>query len=151
MKYCSVCSELLPLDKFYRSSKYKDGYGYRCKDCDKLVREKSRNGEGGQGTRDGYRRRKLIYNYNISPDTYDILLKEQDNLCAICGTDNPAGSGVENTRGLSFAVDHDHETNKVRGLLCNLCNRALGFLRDSPETVKSAYEYLKKHKEVVID
>ena len=146
MKYCSVCSELLPLDKFFKSSKYKDGYGYRCKDCDKEARAKSRNGEGGQGTREGYRRRKLIYNYNLSPDTYDLLLKGQENRCAICKTDNPAGEGIENKRKLSFAVDHDHDTNKVRGLLCNLCNRALGFFKDDPTIVGSAYEYLKIHK-----
>ncbi|WPJ20627.1 recombination endonuclease VII [Pseudomonas phage vB_PF_Y1-MI] len=47
---------------------------------------------------------------------------------------------------MSFAVDHCHKTGKTRSLLCNLCNRALGFLQDDPEIVKAAWVYLEAHK-----
>ena len=43
---------------------------------------------------------------------------------------------------LSFAVDHDHKTGKVRGLLCNQCNRGLGMLGDTKEAVERVLNYL---------
>ena len=44
---------------------------------------------------------------------------------------------------LRWAVDHDHKTGKIRGLLCSSCNKALGFLQDSPILALAAYRYLK--------
>lgn len=63
------------------------------------------------------------------------MLEEQGGLCAICG--NPLEVPC---------VDHDHETNQVRGLLCNPCNRGLGLFKDKPETLRSAAAYIEKSK-----
>ena len=147
MKVCVVCRENKELSAYYGSTRSKDGYSYRCKECDREARRKSRNGEGGERTRRGYRDRKLKINYGISLEDYEIMLEEQGGCCAICGTNNPYGEGQIHQRArMSFAVDHDHGTESVRGLLCNLCNRALGFFQDDPEIIYKAWEYLDKHK-----
>lgn len=148
MKRCTICGESKDFSHFYKSTRYKDGYGYRCKPCDAEVRRRSRNGEGGKGTRDGFRRRNLMERYGLTVEEYSDKLAEQDHKCAICGTDNPDGEGQKpKKQAKSFAVDHDHANGKVRGLLCNLCNRALGFLQDNPTVVKAAWVYLDGHKQ----
>lgn len=60
-----------------------------------------------------------LYRYGIAPETYDRLMVEQDGRCALCGVpDDKAPRG-------GLHVDHDHITNRVRGLLCIRCNAAL--------------------------
>lgn len=80
-----------------------------------------------------YNRKKKI---GISEEEYQQLLLNQSNVCAIC--DKPC------TRAL--AVDHDHTTGKIRGLLCNKCNRGLGYFQDNPALLEQAYFYLKDQK-----
>lgn len=66
------------------------------------------------------------------------MLEEQNNSCGICGV---------NAEELSkqLAVDHNHETNVVRGLLCNNCNLGLGMFKDSVVLMSFAIEYLEQH------
>jgi len=71
---------------------------------------------------------------------YNALLEIQGGVCAICGSDDPK------TGGRSFAVDHDHVTGKVRGLLCSPCNRALGGFNDDPVRLQRAVDYLKEEQ-----
>lgn len=73
----------------------------------------------------------------ITEVTYTTMLSKQNNKCAICGD-------VESS-GRRLAIDHDHETGKVRALLCSKCNRGLGFFRDSAYLLKKASEYLNEH------
>jgi len=60
----------------------------------------------------------LLYTFGITSEQYDELLRKQDGNCAICGRHN-----LEFARKL--AIDHDHETSEIRGLLCELCNRKI--------------------------
>ena len=69
--------------------------------------------------------------YGLTPDDYASLLAAQGGGCALCG----------GTWGL--AVDHDHTANKVRGILCSPCNRALGKLGDTPESLRTVLLYLE--------
>lgn len=73
--------------------------------------------------------------YGITQEDFDALLKQQDNVCAICEkpciTEQP------------LSIDHDHTTNKVRGLLCRKCNSGIGMLGDSPLLLEKALKYLK--------
>ena len=72
------------------------------------------------------------------------MLDSQNSVCAICGTDNPLGEGNTTTkREFSFAVDHCHDSGKIRGLLCNTCNRGLGFFKDRTDLLGSAMRYLQ--------
>lgn len=73
--------------------------------------------------------------YGISKDQYEAWLLKQDH-CEIC----KASFETERPN-----IDHCHDTNKIRGLLCNSCNRALGWFKDSPEVLHNAQQYLKKH------
>lgn len=85
------------------------------------------------------RKSQLKLMYGMTPEDYDKMLEQQDNCCAICKTATPTG------KWKVFAVDHCHITGKVRGLLCNECNRGMGLLRDSPELLIAAANYLKEN------
>jgi len=146
LKQCTVCKVHKDLSQYYKSKREKDGYGYRCKTCDNLVRKISRNRNNKVNpTKDGFRNRYVLNKYGINQKQYLTMLETQGGLCAICKTNNPLGRDVVNSKDISFCVDHCHKTLKVRGLLCNLCNRALGLLKDDPETLKNALNYLKIH------
>lgn len=79
--------------------------------------------------------------YGITQEDYDRKLIEQKGKCDICGRDNPGRKGAK-----YFAVDHDHKTGKVRGLLCSRCNCAIGSFQDDIAVIGAALEYLKRHK-----
>ncbi len=72
--------------------------------------------------------------YGISQNSYDSILKDQDGVCKICG--------LVNTKGKRLAVDHDHKTGLVRGLLCGKCNTGLGSYNDNVELLEKAIWYL---------
>jgi hypothetical protein len=76
--------------------------------------------------------------FGLSKEQYEALLEGQNHVCAICG------KGC--TKAL--AVDHCHTTGKVRGLLCNNCNRGVGHLKDSVENMTNAITYLNRFKSV---
>lgn len=67
------------------------------------------------------------------------MLQGQGGGCAICGRTR-AEEGIKK----HLAVDHDHETKKVRGILCECCNRALGLFRHDPSLLSQAKAYLEK-------
>ena len=69
--------------------------------------------------------------YGITPQQFSDIIESQDGLCDICA--EPMDKPV---------VDHDHATKKVRGLLCQPCNRGLGAFRDEPDSLRAAVEYL---------
>lgn len=142
-KTCSSCKEQLHISNFYKYKLSKDGYMYRCKACDAEATKTARKNKKELYSI-MYRKRNLKSKYNMGIDDYESLLASQNYACAICGTKNPAG---ENSKKVlpSFAVDHEHISGRIRGLLCNTCNRALGFMRDSPELLKSAANYLETH------
>lgn len=83
--------------------------------------------------------------YGISLEDYEKILVSQNGVCYIC-------LGLEPTKtrtgkeGKRLAVDHDHKTGKIRGLLCSQCNKLLGNAKDSIEILEKCIEYLKKHK-----
>jgi Recombination endonuclease VII len=62
--------------------------------------------------------------------------------CAIC---NQEERKVTRGKVVMLAVDHDHATGKVRGLLCHTCNVALGLLQDSPGLLANALSYVRHH------
>ena len=84
-----------------------------------------------------HRHEMLMRKYGITPAIYAERLAAQQHSCAICKTTTPGG-GMQ-----VFPVDHDHATNRVRGLLCNRCNRALGLFKDDAAILHAAAAYLQ--------
>lgn len=79
----------------------------------------------------------IAYTYGITPEQYQQLLEKQNYSCAICGKH-------ETDFGRKLAVDHDHKTGEIFGLLCSTCNhQVIGKYRD-PEIFDKAAEYLRK-------
>jgi hypothetical protein len=112
-----------------------DGY---CKTHDPALQREYRKANPNQFK--GY---YLKRDYGISLEAYSAMLVKQGGLCAICGT--PNGSERSNNNGRKvLAVDHDHKTGAIRGLLCSLCNQALGLLLENPEFFRKAADYLER-------
>ena len=78
------------------------------------------------------RQARLKYRHGIDQVVYEKLFSEQKGLCGICGRPSK----------VAFAIDHDHKTGKIRGLLHRRCNSGLGFFEDNPTFLKAALCYL---------
>ena len=83
---------------------------------------------------------QLKKKYGITLEEQNTMLAKQGNCCAICKTDTPKG------RWNKWAVDHCHTSKQVRGMLCDRCNRSLGFFDHNQKLLQRAIEYLKKVK-----
>lgn len=92
---------------------------------------------------DRRRNYQLQWMYGISEQDYDRMFQGQGGLCAICGHPESKGRGAGAGR---LCVDHCHTTGVVRGLLCTLCNSAIGKLRDDPAILRNAIAYLEAGK-----
>lgn len=158
-RICKTCGEEKLLECFART-----GVNYRRRECQtcQAVRARQYNAdhpERVRATKRKYRaanpdkikaslRQNYLKNLERRRATrrkrkYGILAADfkafdcsQGGLCAICGGP-PVGNPV-------LSVDHCHKTDRVRGLLCHLCNVGLGCFKDSPERLQKALVYLQK-------
>ena len=149
LKRCGKCTKLLPHESFPRCRSAADGLYSKCRLCCKAYRSqphvKARNlghcvkwaKHNPEKINATARRLHLRRAYGLTPDEYAALLESQGGGCAICHR----LPGKRN-----FAVDHDHETGRPRGLLCNGCNVGLGGFRDDLTLLEAAGAYLKAHK-----
>ena len=150
-KFCSGCNLYLPVERFKKLTtksalkKNPDGYYWCCSDCYKNKTWVFNPGEEPKN-RKARRRMKIQKRfhtvasvYGLSDEEYLNKINEQNNLCAICG---------KKEVGKVLCVDHDHDTGKVRGLLCNNCNIGLGNFKDDINIILSAIGYLQKYPKV---
>ena len=87
--------------------------------------------------------KRIRQRFGLTEDRYYEILDAQNRVCAICrGPEKKTRDG----RVQRLCVDHCHETGEVRGLLCHSCNVALGLLRDNPELIRQAAEYVERQK-----
>ena len=131
IKTCSTCGETKPLAEFAsRSDRKRNPYISECRIC--------RNKRDRRGT---------PQRHGITVDQWEKMLADQGGVCAICGTDDPAGRhGV-------WQIDHDHSCcpgpyscgKCVRGLLCGKCNPAIAMFLDEPITIRRAADYLEAY------
>jgi len=169
-KQCLRCMNLLPLDKFHKHSKTKDGVRTQCKECrskyaasdrvanyDKYLenerKRRDRNAESIKVSNKKYMQKssskgkRLAYmlerDYGITITQYDTMYEEQQGRCKICGLD-------QERLDRRLCVDHCHVTGKVRGLLCDPCNRLLGQAKDRIHVLLKAAEYLKEANDTTI-
>lgn len=145
LKYCPGCAIVKPTDEFYRN---KDKFAPHCKECCKTLRnERNSRPEVKEARRREYlsnrdkrKCQKLQRNYGITLEQYDEKLIQQNGQCSICGL-------TPEKNGKALAVDHDHKTGKVRDLLCNNCNVAVGFLKEDISLCEKIRDYLLNQKE----
>ncbi len=78
--------------------------------------------------------------YGLSLDEYQDMFERSEHKCNICGSE---GFRINSKAKNTLCVDHDHETGKIRGLLCHNCNRALGLLQDDTTLLEKAIKYLE--------
>lgn len=147
-KLCPKCKEDLPYSAFNKAAR-RDGYQTYCRSChNKMQREKYssdpmakvrrqfRAGRRKEANPTAQREAELKRLYGITLQDYVDMFKKQGEVCAICKEECKTKK--------SLSVDHDHNSGKVRGLLCNRCNRALGMFQDSPPLLLRAAEYLNR-------
>ena len=92
---------------------------------------------------DKIRASKLRCQYGLTVEEYQQMLESQGFVCSICESPETVTDIKGNLK--SLCVDHNHSTGKVRGLLCDSCNRGLGFLKDSRQVLSNALIYLEEN------
>ncbi len=157
-KICSRCKETKVLLEFNRYKARKDGLQSWCKKCQRkkakeiyykdierirrLARERRRRNIGKYRERakqenrehpERVRKYRLKYCYGLAVDDYQALYNKQNGHCVICGR-----------FCVVLHVDHNHETRKIRGLLCPSCNHGLGYLKNIAN-LRNAKNYLESH------
>lgn len=157
-KTCSKCGETKPLSDYYLS---RGTPRSTCKACHKAAKDaweaanpgrhsdtskkwRAANRERYRQSQEDWRARNPGYNHGLSPESFDAMLREQGGVCRICGEPETAGR--------QLAIDHDaaHCPGRfgcpecVRGLLCNQCNRGLGFFGHDPELLRKAADYIER-------
>ena len=93
--------------------------------------------------RDKQRAAHIRRTYGIEWSDYLALFIKQGGECAICKTKLATHQQDGNSYEIAH-IDHDHESGKIRGLLCNKCNSALGYFNDSALLCKLASQYLEE-------
>ena len=126
------------LTSFYYDNSWK-GYKGKCKSCCMLATKHTSNTWKQNNPEKASKRNrvtKLKLKYNLTVEHYADMLHSQQNGCAICGK-------LQIDKNL--AVDHNHVTGNVRGLLCQQCNTGIGLLQDSVDILNNAIKYLMYH------
>ncbi len=161
-KACSTCMLTKPYSEFSRYRRNPDGFHWTCKSCvseyrkDHYDKDRKKNKEwlarNPGKVAEYYRRYKnrnleskrrlgraggLRRRYGMTTDQYEVMLLLQDGSCVICQT--PA---IPNK---PLHVDHDPDTNVVRGLLCGSCNRGIGMFKHKPDIIRKAADYLDEN------
>jgi|MudIll2142460700_1097286.scaffolds.fasta_scaffold04225_4 hypothetical protein len=138
LKICPKCEKTKNISEFHKDTRTVDGLKIWCKTCryEKLNKPTK---YGLPRTHKDYDKAAYLDRfYGISLDIWDKLFHDQEGTCAICNEEFKD----------KINVDHDHITGKVRGLLCDKCNRALGQFNDDINKLKNAIKYLENSKEV---
>jgi len=128
-RQCWKCGKIKRIEHFYKQKCGLLGRRRTCKDCHIIWR----------------RRHDLEKKFcGISIESYNAMVENQKGLCAICRQPER----YVNVRGRLriLCIDHDHMTGMIRELLCNRCNRIIGYAKDNVEILEAAAAYIKRHR-----
>ena len=135
-KVCIDCQIAKPASEYHNQKGRYLNSASRCKPCQVIyMREWYLNNK--QKVKESTRRNRYKRDFNLTVDEYNAILASQGGGCAICGITTSAS-------GKLFPVDHNHKTGAVRGILCDPCNRGLGFFKDNPSLLIKASNYLER-------
>ena len=157
---CAAEKNPQPEENFAKDKKRKDGLTPHCKSCLKVFRDTNKEQRNEtikkwrlahpekmmeyrrkdaqknlERTKKWRAKNRLKFLYGISNEDWKSMFDRQDGKCAICLT-----HAKDLQRGL--CVDHSHLTNKIRGLLCHTCNKAIGLLKDDTKLLERSISYL---------
>ncbi len=145
MKTCTKCQTEKPLSSFHKDVHGAMGVKSRCKDClresfkqnyqAKKSEYAARNRQFRIDNPDYERSRHRLYTHGVTDQQFTELLTRQEYRCAICK--KPVDKSAH--------LDHNHETGKIRGVLCSNCNRGIGHMQECPSILSSAIQYLEAH------
>ena len=140
---CTKCGEYKVWTEYSykRPTGRKPGYQPRCKACCIKDTRQWRDNKTPEQLKDLYLKRT----YGITLENYNELLIAQDCKCAICSKE----LDFEAWGADSPVVDHCHTQGHVRGILCNECNRGLGYFRDNVNALAKAISYLTKDEQTL--
>lgn len=164
MRTCNRCKTLKPLSDFGADASGPQGINRKCKLCNRAFQaarkvekkaydqryreihsERLKASDRARHAADPESARlyKLKKTFGLSSEDEQRILKDQNQVCAVCLQPEWV---VVRGKIKHLAVDHNHHTGKVRGFLCNNCNRALGMLDENENTLTNLIAYLQKHR-----
>jgi hypothetical protein len=135
-KKCTTCKELKTYDSFYKDKTSPTGYGYECKICKRNYKPSP---EVYARQLEKSRQHNRFKWSGFTEEDFQNKLKEQNYKCAICETDDPGKT--------NWHADHDHNTGTKRGILCKMCNTALGMLNDDIDRLANSIKYLNHYSD----
>jgi hypothetical protein len=136
-KRCYRCKQTKPVGEFYRSNV--NYYQKECKECCKDRRSQWWRTEAGKRSSANT---KLKQRFGITMNEYEKMLAAVNGKCEICGAEN-------SYNGHRLGIDHNHETGKIRGILCKSCNLGISALQENDSIIQSAAQYIMRTYEKV--
>lgn len=154
-KACSKCKVVKRYGEFLANPKMRSGRQSECQACrnqrnkewrlanlEKIrAKERTRSHKKIRADKRYAYERKLLTKYGLTLADVDVIARAQGRVCAIC-------KQVRKGRHGKLCVDHNHQTGKVRGLLCEKCNMGLGHFEDSPVLLARAMRYVARNDEL---
>lgn len=153
MKKCSKCKTLKDFSQYSPSH---GGLTSWCKKCKsyaeserrkanpELVRKQARDARNANPR--SYRSLNLKKSFGINIDQYELMLKKQNNVCAICRLPETV---TRKGKVKNLAVDHNHSSGEIRSLLCQFCNQALGLVRENFDVILNMAKYVQYHNHII--
>jgi hypothetical protein len=154
-RLCSKCGERKPRSEFTPHSGCAGGLSRRCKTCAQKQHAEWREKNAEHVRKKGRETRENIYwrdpqaarlrekrlRFNLTAEQLSEMMVAQGARCLVCKNEF-VNSFSNNAKP---CIDHCHKSKKIRGILCNACNTALGMLKDNPDIADAAAAYLRKH------
>jgi hypothetical protein len=147
-KFCPSCKQEKAREEFNKSSFTKHGLSVYCKPCTVARHETWRKNNLPKAAAESRKWREahpreskdhiIRRRYGLPLGSYEKMLAEQEGKCACCGSSDPGGRD-------DFHVDHCHDTNAIRGLLCHGCNVGIGYFKHDVTRLQSAITYLTQN------
>lgn len=136
VKECTECGTVKILTAFQKNKRIKSGYGSKCKDCVNKYKREYLSSNPEKKTK-GLRNAATLSKYGISKSTYYEIMNQAGDTCPTCKNKFT----VEKRR--CKCLDHCHNTGKIRGVICNMCNTALGRVEDNTDTLTNLINWIK--------
>lgn len=143
IKECSKCRQRKSFSEFHKRHDSWHGLNHSCRECKRTADATRKRKRPNQ---DAEYFRSIQIAYGCSKKQYEYLFDAQDGRCAICGRGHKVKFIKGGKAAKRLSLDHCHNSNAVRGLLCQTCNAGIGMLKDSVELLESAIFYLKKYE-----